>query len=74
MRFEAGLTLVQGQPVLLSQTAGEATNLDESANGIPVGGSIQRIGTIVHPLSYDGGANRLALVLFLPTQRRRQES
>ena len=68
--FVAGLTLAPGDEVLLSATPGSATNLPASTNGIPSGGSIQKIGTLLHPITYDGAADLLALVLFDPDQRR----
>jgi len=68
--FVAGLTLAPGDEILLSATAGSATNLPASTNGIPSGGSIQKIGSLLHPLTYNGVSDLLAQVLFSPGQRR----
>ena len=69
--FKGGLSLTPGDAVLMSETTGRATN--EKPPLVPTGGSVVKIGTLIHPLTYDGAADLLALVLFLPGQRREKE-
>lgn len=73
MRMKAGLALNVGDDVFLSDVVGEGTNevpIDGAGGVIAAGGSVQRVGILLHPLSYDGAGNRLALVALNFGQRR----
>jgi hypothetical protein len=64
-RFDAGLTLTNGELVFMSETAGRVTDTAP----VTAGSVVQQVGWITDVLSYDGALNLTAEIMFMDGSR-----